>query len=125
MIIEKALTSASGTLDVVSDSARLDAELLLMFVLDAPRSFLFAHPDNDLTSAELTRFTQLVERRAGRESVAYLTGKKEFWSLSLKVSPATLVPRPETELLVEEALAMIPQNAGMSILDLGTGIPER
>jgi len=121
MNIEKALRSASRTLEIASDSARLDAELLLMIVLDAPRSLLFAHPDKDLTTGELTRFTQLVERRAGQEPVAYLTGKKEFWSLSLKVTPATLVPRPETELLVEEALNEIPQDARMSILDLGTG----
>lgn len=121
MNIESALATTTRTLQSVSDSPRLDAELLLMSVLDRPRSHLFAHPDKALDAEEAARLSALVERRLNYEPVAYLTGEKEFWSLSLTVSPETLVPRPETELLVEEALALIPQDSSMAILDLGTG----
>jgi len=105
----------------VSDSPRLDAELLLMFVLKVTRSHLFAHPDRELSNADATRLGMLVERRLNYEPVAYLTGEKEFWSLPLQVSPETLVPRAETERLVEATLALIPPNANMAVLDLGTG----
>lgn len=92
-----------------------------MSVLDTPRSHLFAHADDELDTEEAAELSALLERRLNDEPVAYLTGEKEFWSLSLKVSPETLVPRPETELLVEETLARIPQDSSMAILDLGTG----
>jgi release factor glutamine methyltransferase len=108
MNVDKALQKATKMLDVVSDSARLDAELLLMFVLGEPRSHLFAHPDRELTPAEADHFMQLTGRRVRHESVAYLTGEKEFWSMQLLVTADTLVPRPETELLVEKALKLIP-----------------
>jgi release factor glutamine methyltransferase len=121
MNVDKALQQASQMLDVVSDSARLDAELLLMFVLGEPRSHLFAHPDRELTPGEADQFMRLTDRRAKHESVAYLTGEKEFWSMPFKVTPDTLVPRPETELLVEEALKRIPMNSDFRVLDLGTG----
>jgi len=74
-----------------------------------------------LTPAETAQFMQLTGRRAEHESVAYLTGEKEFWSMQLLVTPDTLVPRPETELLVEEALKRIPVDSGFRVLDLGTG----
>jgi release factor glutamine methyltransferase len=121
MNVDKALQNAAQMFDVVSDSARLDAELLLMFVLAVPRSHLFAHPERELTPEEADQFMQLTGRRARNESVAYLTGEKEFWSMQFLVTPETLVPRPETELLVEEALKRIPVNSGMRVLDLGTG----
>lgn len=119
--IDFALTTTTQELRRVSDSPRLDAELLMMFVLDVRRSYLFAHPERELDGEEAARFASLVKRRLDYEPVAYLTGEKEFWSLPLKVTDATLVPRPETELLVEEVLALIPKNAVMEILDLGTG----
>ena len=121
MILEDALAGAGRQLEIVSDSARLDAELLMMFVLRSPRSTLFAHPERELSTSEVARFTELVARRADREPVAYLTGEKEFWSLMLSVSADTLVPRPETELLVEQALESIPEDSDMRVLDLGTG----
>ena len=121
MNVDKALQQASQMLDVASDSARLDAELLLMFVLSEPRSHLFAHPDRELTPGESDQFMRLTDRRAKHESVAYLTGEKEFWSMQFLVTPDTLVPRPETELLVEEALKRIPMNSNFRVLDLGTG----
>ncbi len=121
MNIDSALATATQALRDVSDSPRLDAELLLMSVLGEPRSHLFAHPDRALSADDAVQLTALVKRRLKYEPVAYLTGEKEFWSLSLQVSPETLVPRPETELLVEETLALVPQNSSMAILDLGTG----
>ncbi|MBT8103381.1 MAG: peptide chain release factor N(5)-glutamine methyltransferase, partial [Gammaproteobacteria bacterium] len=99
----------------------LDAEVLLCRSIDMPRSYLFAHPEDVLDEAAYRRFDTLVRRRLGGEPMAYIMGTREFWSLELLVSPATLVPRPETELLVELALRHIPRKAEWQILDLGTG----
>ena len=104
-----------------SDSPRLDAELLLAHALGRDRSHLRAHPEAVLSAAQAHRYAELVEARRRGEPIAYLTGEREFWSLPLKVTPATLIPRPETELLVEQALALIPVDADWSVLDLGTG----
>lgn len=112
---------ARESLETVSESPHLDAELLLSLALDVPRSYLFAHPDDELDPAAAARLSALVERRAQGLPMAYITGEKEFWSLPLMVSPDTLVPRPETELLVERALREIPRDAAWHILDLGTG----
>jgi release factor glutamine methyltransferase len=119
--IESALRGATARLAAVSDSARLDAELLLARAIDMPRSFLFAHPEDALDEASLERLELTVERRLDGEPMAYITGSKEFWSMELIVSPATLVPRPETELLVDIALREIPRKAEWQVLDLGTG----
>ena len=119
--IEKALSDATARLSGVSESARLDAELLLARSIDMPRSYLFAHPEDVLDEAALGRLDKTLERRMGGEPMAYITGVKEFWSLELIVSPATLVPRPETELLVDVALREIPCKAELQVLDLGTG----
>ncbi len=100
---------------------RLEAETLLAFVLDKPRSYLLAWPERSLSPELLDRFRTLVRRRRRGEPHAYLTGLKEFWSLSFKITPATLVPRPETELLVERALQLIPVNKACEAADLGTG----
>jgi release factor glutamine methyltransferase len=119
--IEDVLSRATETLRPLSDSPRLDAELLLCVALDVARSYLFAHPDDVLDEAAQDRFTALLERRRQGAPMAYISGEKEFWSLTLMVSPATLVPRPETETLVERALREIPRDAAWKILDLGTG----
>ncbi len=104
-----------------SDSARLDAELLLGHVLGWTRARLYAHSDTEVGPEIARRFAGLLdERRTGRP-VAQLTGTREFWSLHLKVTPDTLVPRPETELLVECALNRIPEHSAATVLDLGTG----
>lgn len=100
---------------------RTDAELLLLHVLRQPRSWLFAHADDEPDTDAQTAFSSLVERRAAGEPVAYLTGRRGFWSLELEVSPATLIPRPETELLVELALQRLPSDAACRAADLGTG----
>jgi len=86
-----------------------------------PRSYLFAHPEDELDDLTKDRFEALLQRRVSGEPMSYITGTKEFWSHELLVSPATLVPRPETELLVELALREIPRKAEWQILDLGTG----
>jgi release factor glutamine methyltransferase len=115
------LASAAKRLAAVSDSPRLEAELLLARAIDMPRAYLFAHPDDTPDAAALRRLEVTLARRLAGEPMAYITGTKEFWSLELMVTPATLVPRPETELLVELALREIPRRAGWRILDLGTG----
>ena len=103
-----------------SDSPKRDAEILLGFVTGKSRSWLIAFDDTLLTPSQLEQLSPLLARRASGEPIAYLTGEREFWSLPLSVSPDTLIPRPDTELLVEQALAHIPVGAA-SVLDLGTG----
>jgi len=119
--IDAILDDAARRLESVSDSARLDAELLLARAIDMPRSYLFAHPEDELDELAAERFEQALGRRLDGEPMAYITGTREFWSLELMVTPATLVPRPETELLVDLALREIPRGADWQVLDLGTG----
>ncbi|NNC77669.1 MAG: peptide chain release factor N(5)-glutamine methyltransferase [Woeseiaceae bacterium] len=119
--IGELLRTVSDTLREVSDSPRLDAEILVGRAIDMPRAYLFAHPDDSLDEAAITRLEQSVQRRVNGEPMAYITGFREFWSMELAVSPATLVPRPETEILVDRALQAIPRKAAWRILDLGTG----
>ena len=121
MRIDTAVTNATDRLQPVSDSPRLDAELLLARALDLPRSYLYAHPDEILDDAAVARFFDAVEQRREGRPLAHITGEKEFWSLALDVGPAVLVPRPETELLVELALREIPRRSEYQVLDLGTG----
>ncbi|MDH3757076.1 MAG: peptide chain release factor N(5)-glutamine methyltransferase [Gammaproteobacteria bacterium] len=121
MTIHAVLEDATRRLGALSDSPRLDAELLLARVIDVPRSYLFAHPEEPLDAHTVDRFRAVLDRRLAGEPMAYITGIREFWSLELMVTPATLVPRPETELLVDLALREIPRRADWGILDLGTG----
>lgn len=119
--IDMAVAATEQQLAEVSDAARLEAELLVARSINMPRSYLFAHPEDSLDSAAQQRLEETLERRLDGEPMAYITGVKEFCSLELMVSPATLVPRPETELLVELALREIPRRSDWQILDLGTG----
>ena len=119
--IAAAIAEATKRLAIVSESARLDAEILVARAISMPRSYLFAHPEDSLDELALQRLNETLQRRSSGVPLAYITGSKEFWSLELQVSPATLVPRPETELLVELALREIPREAEWQILDLGTG----
>ena len=121
MRLDAAIADAVKRLTVSSDSARLDAEILLCQTIDMPRSYLFAHPEDELDDLTRERFESLLARRIDGEPMSYITGVREFWSHELLVSPATLVPRPETELLVELALREIPREAEWRIVDLGTG----
>ena len=101
--------------------ARLDAEILLAHALGVSRAKLYAWPEHEPDTAALETFERYVEARARGEPVAYLTGHREFWSLDLAVSPAVLIPRAETELLVELALERIAPDAEIDVADLGTG----
>jgi len=98
-----------------------EAVLLMAHVLGRPSAWLYAHGDASMEEADAHRFMKLVERRAAGEPVAYLTGRRGFWTLDLAVSPDTLIPRPETERLVELALERVPPEASARVLDLGTG----
>ena len=119
--IHEAIATAVRRLDGVSDSPRLDAELLLARAIDVSRTYLIAHPEDTLDPAASDRYFAAVDRRSRGVPLAYITGEKEFWSLTLMVSDATLVPRPETETVVEQALGLIPRRAELAVLDLGTG----
>lgn len=101
--------------------ARLDAETLLMHVLGRDRAYLYAYPELELSCRELTCYNELLERRAGGEPLQYITGHQEFWGLDLLVTPAVLIPRPETEHAVEAALQLLYEIESPNIVDVGTG----
>jgi release factor glutamine methyltransferase len=119
--IEQAIRRASAAFEQCSESARLDAELLLAHCLGKPRSYLYSWPEQVLSEDCRQQFQQLVERRLQPTPVAYLLGRREFYSLEFETRPQALVPRPETELLVEQALERIPADRPLRICDLGTG----
>lgn len=104
-----------------SDTPRLDAELLLMHALKCNKAFIYAWPDKILIPDQLSKYERLLARRQKGEPIAYILGQKEFWSLPLSVNSSTLIPRPETELLVEKALSLLPVSKTCDVLDLGTG----
>ena len=114
------LIRLSTELAEISDTARLDIEVLICHVLKKDRAFLFAWPEHQLTEQQLNDFQTAFECRKKGEPIAHITGEREFWSLPLQVNPSTLIPRPDTETLVETALQFpLPDDA--RILDLGTG----
>lgn len=104
-----------------SDSAKLDAQILLAFVLDKERSYLLTWPEKELTKQTVQQYLDLLQRRIVGEPIAYIVGVQEFWSLSFRVSPATLIPRPDTEVLVELVLEQFAPLDNLHCLDLGTG----
>ena len=101
--------------------ARLDAQLILAALCEQPRAWLLAHDDVELAASQLTQLDEQLQRRAAGEPLAYVTGHAAFRGLVLQVSPAVLVPRPETELLVEWALEVLPVGSSDEVIDLGTG----
>lgn len=104
----------------VSDSAKLDCQILLSFVIEKPVSYLYTWPDVQVNQKQVKTFLALLKRRALHEPIAYIVGEKEFWSMPFKVSPSTLIPRPDTEVLVETVLS----NHNIEKIrccDLGTG----
>lgn len=119
--IQQQLDNAANCLMAVSTSPRLDAEVLLAFVLEKNRSYLRAWNDKELGAPELARFESLIKQRQQGVPIAYLTGSREFWSRDFIVSSDVLIPRPDTELLIELCLTQIPIDATFNILDLGTG----
>ncbi|QBZ82353.1 Release factor glutamine methyltransferase [Hydrogenovibrio crunogenus] len=124
MRIDEALTTAKQQLKAASsDSVALDAELLLSFVLQKNRTYLYTWPEKPLSQAEHTQYFDLISCREQGHPVAHLIGNREFWGMNFRVTPDTLIPRPDTEILVETALAIMASNNNQawSFLDLGTG----
>ena len=119
--IGTAVKQATTRLTDLSPSPRLDAELLLAHCLRCDRSHLRAWPERLISAEHATRFWQFISQRAEGIPLAYLTGEKEFWSRTFRVTPSILIPRPDTETLIEAALAIIPPEAPWHILDMGSG----
>jgi release factor glutamine methyltransferase len=115
------LRDAAAQLSDSSDSAALDAEILLCLTLEKPRAYLRAWPDREPEPQQILRFQALLRQRLQGTPVAYLTGRREFWSLDFRVTPDVLIPRPETELLIELSLNLLPKDQPVKIIDLGTG----
>ena len=120
MTIAKLITFGEQLLLPHSDSAKLDTELLICFVIDKSPSFLLTWPEHKLSIEQTQHFADLLSRRFQGEPIAYIVKLREFWSLPLQVSPATLIPRPDTEVLVELVLSHH-DFASLNCLDLGTG----
>ncbi len=118
MRIDQLLAHAA---QIDSPTAQLDAELLLAFALEKPRSYLYTWPDKTVNAAQTAVFMALLERRKQGEPVAYLLGRQGFWTLDLQVAEHTLIPRADTELLVEAVLQLADANTVLNVLDLGTG----
>jgi release factor glutamine methyltransferase len=116
---DAAKLAAALALDVTD--ARFEVQYLLQHVLKKPRAWLLAHPEHVPSAAELVIYERLLQRRLQGEPIAYILGEREFFGLNFRVTPATLIPRPETELLVELALQHIPLQQPKRVLDLGTG----
>ena len=124
LTLREALTAATPRLAAnphLQPHAARDAELLLLHTLDIPRSTLLAHPERILTPHQHTAYQALIARRLTLEPIQYITGTQDFYGLTLHVTPAVLIPRPETELLIEAVLQRLPHNQSLRILDIGTG----
>ena len=123
--LRQALHSAIAQLEAAAiDESRLHAEVLVFHVLHCDRAHLFAHPERELTSTELSQYEQLVARRAAGEPLQYLTGHQEFWKADFLVTPAVLIPRPETEHIIEAVLDLVHHFAlgpYLKLIDVGTG----
>jgi len=119
--IDTAIEWATKRCSASSDTPKLDAEILLAYCLGKPRSYLYSWPEQYLGSENWLHYQTLVDQRVLPTPVAYLLGEREFYSLTLKTSPATLIPRPETELLVETTLSICENTPTTNLLELGTG----
>ncbi len=119
--VRELLARGRRVLAALGETAAMEAELLLAVASGHSRARLVAFPEMPVEMQAARHFEALLARRAATEPFAYITGQQEFWSLTLEVSPAVLIPRPETELLVEWALQLLPANQTPSVLDLGTG----
>ncbi|MDF1683171.1 MAG: peptide chain release factor N(5)-glutamine methyltransferase [Legionellaceae bacterium] len=119
--IKSALRNASTRLAESSPTPQLDAEILLLYIIKKNRAFLYAHSEQVLEPQSHQNFEALILKRLEGIPIAYLTNEREFWSLPLYVTSDTLIPRPETELLVELALSYLGKRSSCSVLELGTG----
>jgi release factor glutamine methyltransferase len=115
------MTLHTAIAEASTQITRRDAETLLAHLLAHDRAWVFAHPEAELDSDQIEAFRELTARRAAHEPLQYLTGLQEFYGLPLRVTPDTLIPRPETELLVEAVLTRVPHDRPVTILDIGTG----
>ena len=120
-ILREAQRQLCATEQVTPDDARREAEILLGNTLKQNRTFLRTWPERELSQEQSEKFQALLNRRCAGEPIAYILGERDFWDMTLRVSPDTLIPRPETETLVEQALERIPPDAQWQIADLGTG----
>lgn len=119
--LQTLLDTGAAALQDASDSPRLDAQLLLCRAAGVNKMDILRAPERPAPPSAVQGFHALIARRRAGEPIAYLLGEREFWSMSLRITPATLIPRPETEMLVELALARIPPDQNSKVLDLGTG----
>ena len=119
--LQQDIPRISATLELDASAARIEVQSLLQHVLQVPRAYLLAHPEQILDTQQQTTYDALLKRRLHGEPIAHILGKREFFGLNFKVTPATLIPRPDTELLVELALQRIPMGKACRVLDLGTG----
>jgi len=115
------LKTATHSLQACSDTPRLDAELLICHVLGIPKTYFFTHPEQEVTDQQYAKLDTLLQQRMAGQPIAYIIGYRYFWDLKLKVTPDTLIPRPETEFLVETALELGEEAKGIDVIDLGTG----
>ncbi len=122
MQLKQALATAVERLDAADvGSPRMNAEVLLMFVLGGDRAYLYAHPERELTPQEVARYEEVLVQRATGVPSQYITGHQEFWGLDFVVSPAVLIPRPESEHLVEAVLELVREVERPKLVDVGTG----
>jgi release factor glutamine methyltransferase len=124
MTLRETLTDAAATLATnphLRNQAPRDAELLLLHILQIDRAAYLAHPSRSLTPEQLSAYRAVIDRRLKNEPIQYITGQQEFFGINLKVTPATLIPRPETEHLVEAVLHWLPHDQLLKVLDVGTG----
>ena len=119
--ISQVLSQYNTKIKKISRQPDLESQLILAFVLKKPRSYILAHTDSELSKQQLSITTKLFARRLSGEPLAYLTGEQEFGELSFKVNKYTLIPRWETELMVEQALSLAHNSTNTTILDIGTG----
>lgn len=122
-LIGELLNALTQELSAVSDTARLDAEVLLAYVVQQNKTWLYTWPERELTDLQYEQLQSLLQRRLQGEPIAHLTGRREFWSLNLEVTPDTLIPRPDTELLIEVGLELLAEKESeeLCLVDLGTG----
>jgi release factor glutamine methyltransferase len=124
MSLRQTITAAAARIAAkpeLQPDAYRDAELLLLHTLDLPRTALILDPNRPLTKTEQATYDRAIDRRAASEPIQYITGEQEFYGLKLRVTPAVLIPRPETELLVEAVLQRLPSEQPLRIADIGTG----
>lgn len=121
MILRSFIKARAAELESISDSAELDVTLLLQHVLQCDRAYIFREPNHELSPEIIAAFEPLFQRRLRGEPIAYILGQQAFWDFDLKVTPDTLIPRPETECLIEALLARLENRSDFSVVDLGTG----